>query len=726
MTNARVLGKLLLAFALAIFCVSAKPVFGQETSSLWGTNGERWEPGGRLPDYSYAGYRSGESPIPDTAVSTVITDYGAIANDGIDDSAAIQAAIDATERGAVLVPTGTFQLDQPIVISSSNVVIRGLGDGINESVLFVPQNATERADGVHDMRFSWGLAGFIVLFKGASPTGSYAITQPASRGDRTIRLADAAAFNNNRQLIIMMQDERLYGSLFSHLHNDRLTGWSQGTAQPWCGASDSWAFTVESINGNDVTLKEPLPFDIRPEWIPTAQTGRAITQSGIENLRIRYRYDSAPAHLTERGYNGIRFERVRDSWIRNVTIEDVDNGITIAKQSSRNTLSDIVIEGRRGHHATTITQGSSYNLISNIELNVDNADQEWIHAFTIDHAAQGNVIQRGQSNKVLKLDLHRDSPFENLYTEILTQSNLKGSGDWCAGPHSGARLTLWNAAGVTQNIEADLLKGVDSQVNIVSNTDRTDVKSDDGLWVENIENIKPRNLYEAQLTRRLGADNPEPTVGLISARFNESTVNAVVVAQLSEPSQSDISIGVHTRPGTAVNGADFYGMSQTFVFAPGTTKINIPVTLIDDDRSEPDERFDLRLFSVNGAKVGNAVATLTIAASDQNDGTEISIEDGRVTEGDTHSIKLRLNSPSASPVEVSLATQPGTAVNGQDYYGVYEKVIFAAGETELNVPVNVLDDTQAEPTEAFTQSILSVTGATIKKGRATTTIVDDD
>lgn len=726
MTNATTPGRLLLAITTVALIVSATPLFAQSTSSLWGSNGERWQPGGRLPDYSYAGYRSGEAAIPVADVTTVITDYGAVANDGIDDSAAIQAAIDATQSGAVLIPAGMFELHRPIVVSKSNVVIRGAGDDDNGSVLYAPQNATQRADGVHDMRFSWGLAGFIVLFKGASPTGSYPITQPARRGERTISLNDAAAFDSGGQLIIKLEDDRLYGSLFSHLHNDRLTGWSQGTAQPWCGASDSWAFTIDSVNGNDITLKEPLPFDIRPEWNPIAQTGRAITDSGIENLRIRYRYDAAPAHLTERGYNGIRFERVRDSWIKNVTLEDVDNGITVAKQSSRNTLSDIVVTGRRGHHATTITQGSSYNLISNIELSVDDADKEWIHAFTIDHAAQGNVIQRGQSNKVLKLDLHRDSPFENLYTEILTQSNLKGSGDWCAGPHTGARLTLWNAAEITQGIEADLLKGVDSQVTIVSATDRAEARSDDGLWVENIAKPKPENLYEAQLRRRLGTDNPEPVVSLISTTVREENANAVVVAQLSQPSQSQVSIGVHSRPGNAINGSDFYGMSRTFSFAPGSTTINIPVTLIDDSLSEPQEQFELRMFAVTGAQIGDAVATVTIAASDQSELPEISVEDGRATEGNPYSIKVRLSKPASELVAFSLATQPASAINGRDYYGVYKEAVLMPGETQLNISVSILDDTASEPTETFTQSILSVTGATIKTGRATTTIVDDD
>src|SRR5262249_52041953 len=40
---------------------------GGETSELWGQAGELWIAGGRLPDFSYAGYHCGESAFPSVA-----------------------------------------------------------------------------------------------------------------------------------------------------------------------------------------------------------------------------------------------------------------------------------------------------------------------------------------------------------------------------------------------------------------------------------------------------------------------------------------------------------------------------------------------------------------------------------------------------------------------------------------------------------------------------------
>ena len=35
-----------------------------ETSDLWGVSGEKWTPQSRLPDFSFAGYHCGETPLP--------------------------------------------------------------------------------------------------------------------------------------------------------------------------------------------------------------------------------------------------------------------------------------------------------------------------------------------------------------------------------------------------------------------------------------------------------------------------------------------------------------------------------------------------------------------------------------------------------------------------------------------------------------------------------------
>jgi len=70
--------------------------------------------------------------IPDLATTHHAIDFGAVPDDGIDDSPALQTAIDELESdggGVLLIPAGTFDLDRPILVTHNEVVIRGAGSG---------------------------------------------------------------------------------------------------------------------------------------------------------------------------------------------------------------------------------------------------------------------------------------------------------------------------------------------------------------------------------------------------------------------------------------------------------------------------------------------------------------------------------------------------------------------------------------------------------------------
>lgn len=78
------------------------------------------------PDWRYAGVPDG---IPQVADVANVEDFGARADDGLDDSAAIQKAVYAAEKsgGAVVLGSGTYHLHEPIVVTGDNVVVRGQG-----------------------------------------------------------------------------------------------------------------------------------------------------------------------------------------------------------------------------------------------------------------------------------------------------------------------------------------------------------------------------------------------------------------------------------------------------------------------------------------------------------------------------------------------------------------------------------------------------------------------
>jgi hypothetical protein len=78
------------------------------------------------PNWTQCGVQGG---IPTVKVVAKIEDFGARANDEVDDAQALQNACDAAGRagGAVLLAAGTYYLDRPVTIRQDNVVIRGQG-----------------------------------------------------------------------------------------------------------------------------------------------------------------------------------------------------------------------------------------------------------------------------------------------------------------------------------------------------------------------------------------------------------------------------------------------------------------------------------------------------------------------------------------------------------------------------------------------------------------------
>lgn len=80
------------------------------------------------PNWTRVGIPGG---IPDRAVTQVATDFGAVPDDGRDDSAALQravAALEARREGGVLfIPAGVYHLDRPVLIKGDNIVLRGAG-----------------------------------------------------------------------------------------------------------------------------------------------------------------------------------------------------------------------------------------------------------------------------------------------------------------------------------------------------------------------------------------------------------------------------------------------------------------------------------------------------------------------------------------------------------------------------------------------------------------------
>lgn len=475
-----------------------------QPSELWGRHGERWDPRGRLPDFSYAGYHAGRRRIPDVPVVIDVRDTGARGDGRADDTSAIQRAIDRAGEmggGAVRIPAGTYRLTGQLRLRDSGVVLRGRGR--NETILRFERSLSDLFG--WDKAFANGNNGLIQAGRREDNFDNVArVAEPASRGDRVLVLERDAAERGVEPgtwiKLTMQSDDR---SLWDHRHNDQ----NGSPHTPFCdevnGELGYWIVRVIAVHGARIVLDQPLRTDVRPRWNATVQRAtQPVEEIGVEDLRVEFERTPYPGHHAERGYNAIGFDEglVVNGWIRNVRIRYADNGISLSK-AKHVTVQNVKLDGARpsatasvGHHGT---RGGIDCLYERLEFNAD-----YVHEVTFNERTTGTVVSRLHGDVRISLDHHSRAQVENLVTELDARYDWASGGAACA-PRAGARHTYWGFrramdppgwGEIQTTVVGDLAPGVPER------------QTQNRQWYERLSSPSPENLYEAQLERRLAIE----------------------------------------------------------------------------------------------------------------------------------------------------------------------------------------------------------------------------
>ncbi|MEQ1860602.1 MAG: Calx-beta domain-containing protein [Chthoniobacteraceae bacterium] len=191
-----------------------------------------------------------------------------------------------------------------------------------------------------------------------------------------------------------------------------------------------------------------------------------------------------------------------------------------------------------------------------------------------------------------------------------------------------------------------------------------------------------------------------------------------------------VTVNFAVAGGTATAGTDFTTVTTSpLTFAAGETSKTINFNILGDTLSEADETFIVSLTGATNAKIGmDSSATATI--TDDDVVPTISIADATLTEGDSGTAAMNftitLSAPSGQMVTVQAATMAGTATPGTDFTALMQTVTFAPGQTTRTFAVNVAGDTIDEQNETFTVALSGEINATLARGSATGTILDND
>lgn len=202
--------------------------------------------------------------------------------------------------------------------------------------------------------------------------------------------------------------------------------------------------------------------------------------------------------------------------------------------------------------------------------------------------------------------------------------------------------------------------------------------------------------------------------------------------QLSERSSRAETVFVTTQPGTATLGVDYAAAPrQQVIFAPGETIKRLSISTLAEavPRREGPETFFVTATPANPALSAPLTAGATIV--DMVPKPAASVADITVTEGNggvtPATFTITLSSAYPRAVTVAYATRDGSAtVADNDYAATTGRATFLPGQTSQTVTVNVNGDRIGEPDETFLLTLSAPTNATIARGTAICTIVNDE
>ena len=440
--------------------------------------------GNRLPDFSYAGYAMGRHPVP--LITGPLFDvtrppFNALPGDGMDDTAAIQKAIDAAADaggGVVLLPRGRYNVHATadaafLQIRHSGIVMRGEGSDEDGTILHL--GAPGKADRVRRL-------GSVAACKEARHWAAVAIlgvenhreltrySQDVRRGQSVVGVSDSRLLHSGQTVIVEFTDPAIdplhpaahEADLAAQLTAPFKLGPVQTDTLGPAAKAHTWLVKIEEIiDPQTIRLSRPARFDQWLRYDPRICAFSGVHDVGIEHLCIQSSWPGGYRHhkpfTDENGkvirtakeqdylWNGIWISYATDGWVRDVTFKDLTQGIIVSRCSDL-TVEGIKFHGLDGHAGITIAHSNDV-LVRDVDYYA-----RLVHPVTMTMMAAGNVVTactahyegRDDYNQTdAVIDFHGIFPYENLFDNLAGFYVCPG-GDLSVMPHAGVRNVFWN------------------------------------------------------------------------------------------------------------------------------------------------------------------------------------------------------------------------------------------------------------------------------------------
>ncbi len=477
---------------------------------------EDWAPGRRdadgrfLHDFSYAGYRRGEAPLPDLrrVRRFRVTDFGATTTGDENAGPAIQAAIDAAERaggGVVVFPPGLYRVDDLLTVDRSGVVLRGAGPDKSRLRFTRHARMTDRSH--------------LKLSGRPGVRAEYPLVRDGVPCERPVFVADAKGIAAGADVDLGF----VISDAFAAEHG------MTGVWRPFAGRWQPW-FRRQVVAVDRRTFPHRITLDVPLRYPAKARDGASlrvvtglIREVGVEDLGLSNAVAEKDAWKSNR-VHVLELADVADSWVRNVHSfggkAHLASGGILVRGSKRVTVANCRME--RAQHRGGGGNGYLFEVRQSSEvlfrdcsarLGRHNFIQNWGFGATgcvwlRCDSREGRAINRvfGRDVTIVGFsEYHHSLATANLVdaTHLEDGWSAFNRGHQSSGAgHTATQCVFWNVTGPGLIRTAQYGHGY-----VVGTGKETKVLAPDGDWVEGLgraADLVPSSLYEAQFERRTG------------------------------------------------------------------------------------------------------------------------------------------------------------------------------------------------------------------------------
>lgn len=466
--------------------------------------------GDTLPDFSHCGYAAGERAIPDAPVRERLAPR---LGEG-DDSPRIQAALDRVAalpldatglRGAVLLERGTYTCNVPLQIRASGVVLRGMGDGEDGTVITA---AFAKAEPL------------VVIGSKAGPkeeAGSRVeITDDyVPVGARSFRVADPARLAAGQTVFVIRRGNAAW---ISALGMDRIQPRASdpGSTKQWTPFDLRFDRVITKLDGDRVTVDAPIACAIDRQWgggaLALYADGR-VEHCGVEGVRVISTFDRTK--LATQGKETVfvdenhatyvvAFKDVKNAWARRVTSLHFYHGPASVGDAAK----WVTVEDCRALSPVSIITGGRrypYSVEGQLTLVQRCYSSEARHAFVFGARVPGpNVFLECKSERdYATSEPHHRWSVGGLYDNVDAQMAIQDR-QWMGTGHgwAGANYVVWNSTGTLVCQQPPTAQNF--AIGFTGRKVAGAFERPDGWWESPGTRVEPASLYFAQRKDRLG------------------------------------------------------------------------------------------------------------------------------------------------------------------------------------------------------------------------------